>query len=116
MAEFPVITINNPSDGFVANQSTVNVTGTATHSLGIDTVEIRNNGGSWQTANLLITAFDLVIDLEAGANEIDVRATATLEGTTTVETVSGTYGTEKYNHGLPYKQPIGLLLPRSGRM
>src|SRR5690606_16061880 len=71
--EPPVVTITSPSS---SEGEDYTVTGTADDGdgTGVDTVEVRLNGGSWQTATGT-TSWSLAVTLDPGANTVEARAT-----------------------------------------
>ena len=95
----PVVTITNPLPGHATNSAIV-VSGTATDPLGtgafryasgVNLVEVRLNGGAWQTASGT-NAWSRAITLNVGSNLIQARASDAVGNYSRLAEVTVTYG------------------------
>ncbi|MCF7668865.1 MAG: hypothetical protein K9N48_03710, partial [Verrucomicrobia bacterium] len=84
----PSVQISNPSDGQQVTSGTITVSGNATDTAsGVASVQVRVNGGNWQTANGT-TSWNITITLSEGENSIDVRSTDNSGNTSSIKQVT----------------------------
>jgi hypothetical protein len=69
----PSISITNPADEAQFNQSVLSVSGTAADNISVALVELRLNGGAWQTATGT-TIWTGSVNLISGTNTIQARS------------------------------------------
>ena len=87
MSELPEITITSPEPDAAVETSQLTVSGTATHSNGIATVELRVNGGDWIAATVeFFGDWSGDVELAIDWNTIEAKATSTTAQSKTVST------------------------------
>lgn len=86
----PSISITNPADGAQFNESLLSVNGTAADDTFVALVELRLNGGAWQTATGT-TNWTGSADLVSGTNTIEARSRDSAGNTSTIAEVVVTY-------------------------
>ena len=86
----PSISITNPADGAQFNQSVLSVSGTAADNISVALVELRLNGGVWQTATGT-TIWNGSANLISGTNTIQARSRDGAGNYSTIASVIATY-------------------------
>ncbi|HKZ49288.1 MAG TPA: right-handed parallel beta-helix repeat-containing protein [Thermoplasmata archaeon] len=88
----PAATISSPANGSWINTPTAGITGTAsdTGGSGLDRVEVRLNGGPWQTATGT-SSWNLSVTLVLGDNLIEARAYDNASNPSVLDSINGTY-------------------------
>lgn len=87
MAELPAITIASPGPESTVETSPLTVSGTASHSNGIATVELRANGGGWTAATVeFFGDWSGDVELAIDWNTIEAKAVSTTGQSKTVST------------------------------
>jgi uncharacterized protein YfaP (DUF2135 family) len=70
----PAVTIESPENGYLTNQSSINVSGTVTHDIAISSASLILNG-SPRAISLTDNSFSQSVSLLSGINTIEVTAT-----------------------------------------
>jgi len=90
----PTVSITSPTSGQTFTSSSITVTGTASEpgspSSGVEKVEIRLNGGAWQTAGGTVN-WSRSVTLSSGANTIEARSRDNAGNYSMIASVSVSY-------------------------
>ena len=92
----PTVTIETPTSGQILTSRSLTITGTATDNVGgvgVNRVNVRLNGSSWQTVSgsTIWTSSGIPLLLVSGANTIEAQAFDHLENASTVQSIGVTF-------------------------
>lgn len=70
----PLVTITTPPEGAIVNEATLTVSGTSADNLGLSSVQVRANGGSWQICSPPANIWNCSVTLLEGENMVEAQA------------------------------------------